>query len=89
MFFIPAASAFFLAAFILSPLELDLYDLHSYQAVADPFGFGVRKQLRKSLGTHQPPEQRDDQRLLNRVCFNVILHVTLLIPAPRPAPSSG
>ena len=44
------------------------------QRVADPLRLRVGKQLRKMLGAHQPPEQRDDQRLLHGVFLDVVFH---------------
>ena len=44
------------------------------QGIADPLGFRVGKELREALGAHQPPEERDDQRLLDGVFLNVVLH---------------
>ncbi len=37
------------------------------KAVADPFSLWIGKQLRKMLGAHKSPEERNDQRFLNRV----------------------
>ena len=47
------------------------------QTIADPPGLGVRKELRVVLRAYQPPKQRDDQRLLDAVLFNMIFHAAI------------